>query len=270
MAHSVDIYIAGLGIRNIDQMTHEVERAIRRSREVLYVDTGVATRTYLEGLCPRVSPLYENSYQESGSRLSSYENMAARVVEAALDHPPVVFAMGGHPVVGADAPFLIRDAADALDLTVQVLPGISAMDCLFADLMIDPCVHGLQMFEATDLLLRRYPLQANVPALIWQIGVIETRLHSWRRSKAQRFDRFLSHVLQFYAPSHPVTAVFSSPHPLMETQKLQFPLAKIARHAEQLHAGFTLYIPAAGVRPIEDADLLAKIDSLEHLYKITE
>ena len=127
----VDIHIVGLGVLNVDQITRQTERAIRRSNEVLYVDTGIATRTYLESLCPRVTSLFETSYQETGHRLNAYHHMAARVLDAALDHPPVTFAMHGHPIVGAYAPFLIRDMAGLLGLETLVLPGISAMDsCL--------------------------------------------------------------------------------------------------------------------------------------------
>jgi len=264
-----DISIIGLGVLNVDQVTYETERAIRRSKEVLYVDTGVATGAFLQKFCPIVTSLYASSYSESGCRLGSYDRMAVAVIEAALDHPPVTFAMAGHPIVGAQAPFLIHEMARLLGLEVVTLPGISAMDCLFAELMIDPCVGGLQMYEATDLLLRRHPLLPEVPALIWQIGVVETRLHTQRRSRASRFDRFKAHVLQFYAPSHPVTAYFASQHPLMRSQKLQFPVGEIGAYAEQLHAGFTLFIPAARVGPIVDQDLLFKIDCAEHLNDIT-
>jgi hypothetical protein len=63
-----DIWIAGLGLQTVSQVTREVELAIRSSREVLYLDTGVATRSFLEPLCPRITPLYEESYSEEGPR----------------------------------------------------------------------------------------------------------------------------------------------------------------------------------------------------------
>src|ERR1019366_222706 len=164
-----DIWIAGLGLQTVSQVTREVELAIRSSREVLYLDTGVATRSFLEPLCPRITSLYEESYSEEGPRGNAYEHMAARVIDAALDHPPIMFAIHGHPLVAAHPPFLILELANALDIRVTVLPGISAIDAIVADLRIDPVVHGVQMYEATDLLLRRRPLQSEVPAIIWQI-----------------------------------------------------------------------------------------------------
>ena len=264
-----DVYVAGLGVRNVDQLTQETEQAIRGSQEVLYVDTGIATQELLERWCPRVTPLYLASYVEGGNRVNAYQIMAARVVDAAMRRPPVTFAMHGHPIVGAYAPFLIRDMAGLLGLNVQVLPGVSALDCLFAELTVDPCVLGMQMVEATDLLLRRRPLQPDVPALIWQIGNLETRLHSDRVSRPERFERFTRHLLQFYPADHEVTAVYCSPHPLVPTVKLRFALGAMADHAHKLHAGFTLYVPPSSVGPIQDLELLRLLDSEEHLRRIT-
>lgn len=54
----------------------------------------------------------------------------------------------------------------------KMLPGISADDCLFADLLIDPCYPGLQTVEATDVLVRNRPLQTSSHVVIYQVGVI--------------------------------------------------------------------------------------------------
>jgi hypothetical protein len=263
------IWIAGLGLTTVGQVTREVEQALRASREVLYLDTGVATHEFLQSLCPRVTSLYEESYAEEGARVSAYEHMAARVVDAALDHPPVTFAIHGHPLVAAHPPFLVLELAKALDLRVAVLPGISAMDTILADLRLDPVVHGVQMYEATDLLLRRRPLQSDVPAIIWQIGVLETALHSDRVSRPERFTRLAGHLRQFYQPRHEVVAIYCSPHPILPPTILRFALEDMGRHAHEIHAGFTLYVPPASSRPIQDYDLLAKLYSPEHLRSVT-
>jgi hypothetical protein len=264
-----DLWIAGLGIQTVGQVTREVEQAIRASREVLYLDTGVATRPFLEGLCPRVTPLYAQSYSEEQPRVSAYEHMAASVIDAALDHPPVTFAIHGHPLVAVHAPFLVLELARALELRVDVLPGISGIDTILADLRVDPVVHGVQMYEATDLLLRRRPLQPEVPAIIWQIGPLETALHTMRVSRPERFDRFVAHLRQFYPARHEVAAIYCSPHPLLPPTILRFALEDMGQHAGEIHAGFTLYVPPSGSRPIQDCDLLAKIGSVEHLRSIT-
>lgn len=263
-----DIWIAGLGVQTVAQVTRQVEEAIRQSREVLYLDAGAATRQHLEGLCPRVTPLLDESYFEDRPRAGAYEHMAVRVVEAALDHPPVTFAIHGHPLVAATPPFLILELSRALDLRVEVLPGISSLDTVFADLRLDPVVSGIQMYEATDLLLRRRPLLHDVPALIWQIGPLETALHSDRISRPERFDRFVQHLRRYYPARHEVTAIYCSPHPLLPPQTLRFAIEDMPQRAAEIHGGFTLYVPPSAARPVVDRELAAQLYNSEHLRKI--
>lgn len=266
---TADISIVGLGVCNVDHITRQVERAVGRAREVLYVDTGPATRAWLAGRCSALTDLYAESYRVGGVRADAYRHMAVRTVEAALDHAPVCFAMFGHPTVGAQAPSLIASMARELSLTVEVLPGVSAMAALFADLLLDPCARGLQMYEATDLLLRARPLQPDVPALIWQVGNLETRLHTDRASRPERFDRFVRHLRATYPADHEITLYFASPHPMMRAQVPRVRLADLRAHAHRLHHGVTLYIPPVGIRPIADPHLAAVVDDPEHLGRHT-
>lgn len=245
-----DITIAGMGLRAVDQVTRETEAAIRRSREVLYADTGAGTAEYLAERCPKVTSLYAASYGESGNRVHAYHHMAAAVIDAALRNPPVTFLLHGHPLVFVYAPFLVRDMAGLLGLTVEVLPGISSMAALFAELWIDPGVNGIQMYEATDLLLRRRQLQPDVPALIWQVGNLESRLHTAHVSRPERFERFTRYLLQRYPPDHPFTALYGSPHPLVPTTRHTFALRDLPAHAPVLHVGTTLYVPPCTVPPV--------------------
>jgi len=263
------IFIAGLGLRTVTQITREVQDACRRSAEILYLDTGIATRTFLETLCPRVTPLFDESYARDAPRARAYHHMAVRVVEAALDHPPVTFALHGHPLVGVLPPFLVLELAAALDLGVTILPGVSALDALLADLRLDPVVYGIQMYEATDLLLRRRPLQSDVPAILWQIGPIETCLHSQAVSLPARFARLIAHLRQFYPARHEVVAIHSSPHAIMPATVFRFALEDMGGHAAEIHAGFTLYVPPVRARAVLDGELLGKLFSLEHLQSVT-
>jgi hypothetical protein len=172
-------------------------------------------------------------------------------------------------LVAAHPPFLILELANALDIRVTVLPGISAIDAILADLRIDPVVHGVQMYEATDLLLRRRPLQSEVPAIIWQIGPLETCLHSMAVSRPERFSRLIAHLRQYYPPRHEVVAIYCSPHPILPPAIFRFALEDMGEYAQEIHAGFTLYVPPAASRPIQDYDLLAKLYSVDHLRSIT-
>ncbi|MEO0388570.1 MAG: SAM-dependent methyltransferase [Pseudomonadota bacterium] len=264
-----EIYLAGLGIRSVAQVTRETEAALRLCREILFLDTGLATEAWLSSLGPQVTALYGESYAETGARRSAYHHMAARVVAAALDHPPVAFAVHGHPIVGVMAPQLIAHAARPLGLEVEVLPAVSTLDCLFADLLFDPVAEGLQMFEATDMLLRRRPVQTDLALILWQVGTVESCLHTQNAPRPERFLRLRDYLLQFYPRDHPATAVFASPHPLLPAETDTFPLQALSDMAERLHPGITLFIGPVGRRPVTDTALLALLENVEHLRRIT-
>ena len=259
----VDIYIVGLGIVHLEQITPEVDNAISKSKTTLFVERGHGIKAYLQSKCRNIIDL-TGLYSEDGDRQETYRRMAAATIQAALDNPPVTLALYGHPLIYSYPPFLVKEMAKRLALRTKTLPGISALDCLFVDLGIDPAMNGLQMFEATELLLRDRPLFPDVPAVLWQIGALETGLFSTRPSTAERFTRFTAHLLKFYSRDHTVFAVHSSTHPLLRSEIFRFKIDEMESYAPALHAGFTLYIPPVSMRPIADQQLVQ--DSLDPSY----
>lgn len=266
---NVDIYIVGLGVNGIEHVTRETESACRRSHEILAVPALPAVITYLESLCPQVTDLHPVSYRENENRITAYDTMSSMVLAAALDHPPVTFATYGHPLIYVYPTRQIIDAALYLGLTVKVLAGISALDTMIIDLDFDPAINGLQMYEATDVLVRQRPLQPDVPCLLWQVGAVETVLYSNADNKSERFFRIKDYLLRYYPPDHEVVAVYSTHHPLFEPSTIRFILSDMEKLHDELHQGLTLYIPPVRKRPVVDTDLLNKIESLEHLRTIT-
>jgi len=264
-----DINIVGLGVKGIEHVTRECESACRRSTEILAVANLPAVLTYLRSLCPRVTDLHPLSYEEDENRLKAYDTMSAMVLAAALEHAPVTFATYGHPLIYVYPTRQIVDAAPYLGLTVRVLAGISSLDTMLIDLGLDPAMNGLQMYEATDLLVKQRPLQPDVPCLLWQVGAIETVLYSTAPSRPQRFRRIRNYLLQIYPPDHELSAVYSSHHPLLDSSIIKFKLADMESRFEDLHQGLTVYVPPVTARPVADMDLAKKIESLEHLKSVT-
>jgi uncharacterized protein YabN with tetrapyrrole methylase and pyrophosphatase domain len=258
-----DVVVVGLGLRP-GHLTAEAAAALRRCRETFYVEG--SELPHVEALAPRATRLYP--YAEGSARVPAYHEMAARVIAAALDHPPVAFAMQGHPGVGCYATALLRDLCRLLDLALEVQPGISALAALLADLGVDPLVRGLQLYEASDLLLRRRPLAADVPALLWQVGSVESVLHSARPSRPERFARLTQHLLQFYPADHSVAILYAASQ-RAPAQRADVALRELPQHASLLHAGVTLFLPPAAERPIHDPALLALLADPAHLARIT-
>ncbi len=191
--------------------------------------------------------------------------MSSTVIDAALENPPVTFAVYGHPLIYAYPPQQVLFAAKFCGLRVRVMPGISALDMMFVDLRLDPSIQGLQMYEATEMMIRKRPLLPDVPCFLWQIGSVETNLFSRATSKPQRFERLKNYLLQFYPPDHQVTTVYSTPHEALESVLTTFSLRDIEERAPELHQSLTLYIPPVTVREVADEAMVDRLTDAEYL-----
>jgi precorrin-2 methylase len=253
-----DIAIVGLGIVGLRQITREVEETIRQCRRTFVVDSGFGVVQHLKTICAEVTsllPLYERGKE----RLPTYRRMAAEVINAAIAEPPVCFATYGHPLVYCYPAILIQRAAKLLDLQVEALPGISSLDTMFVDLSIDAATDGLQMYETTDLLLRRRPIQNDVPCVLWQVDAIAQPTYETNRRSADQFLPLQTYLLEFYPPGHLVTLVLSKTFPLLESIVETYELGTLATDLGRGPQSGNLYIPPVRRRPIADYQLLKKL-----------
>ena len=250
-----DIGIVGTGIVGTHQLTREAEEVIRRCRRTYVIDSGYGIPEYLETLCPDVRGL-GSLYEPGRSRLPTYRKMAAEVVSAATAGSPVCLATYGHPWVYCYPTTLITRAAPLLGLHVEVFPGISAFDTLLVDLGTDIAMNGVQMYEATDLLLRRRPIQSDVMCVIWQPTVVGDPTYPAEPATAEQFKPLEEYLLGFYPADHEVVLVMTKTFPLMRSVVQHLPLGDLASELESTPQVGTLYIPAVGRRPVEDAELM--------------
>jgi uncharacterized protein YabN with tetrapyrrole methylase and pyrophosphatase domain len=150
---------------------------------------------------------------------------------------------------------LIQRAAAVLDLRVRVLPGVSFLDTLLADLGIDPGFDGLQLYEATDLLVRRRPLQTDVGCVIAQASVVASPAEGQATDHGKNLAKLQDYLLGYYPADHDVVIVTSSTHPLLEPLLQKARLGSLVKALAHTAYSGTLYLPPVGRRPIADQQL---------------
>jgi uncharacterized protein YabN with tetrapyrrole methylase and pyrophosphatase domain len=262
------LYLVGLGIRGPGQITRETEAILRRCTRIYYAHTDPAVGAYLRQLCPRVLSL--RRYQGDGkSHRRTYKAIAAAVTRSATLRPPVAFAIFGHPLVYVSlANWLL--ARPPRGLRVKALPAVSALDCLFVDLRLDPADAGLQMYDANQLLLRRRPLQPDVPCLIWQPAGVESTYATTAWSRPQRFHRLRDYLLGFYPKEHRVVLALSATTSRRTAPRLKrIALGRLEEARREIDGGATLFIPATHDRPVADVAFKKLALSAAHLREIT-
>lgn len=237
-----DVFILGTGIKGIRHLTVEAIDAVRASKAVFTVDHGFGVLPYLRTLGPNVIDLIPE-YREGRHRVLTYQRMAARVIEGALSNPPVSFATYGHPNWLVFPSELIREAGRALGLRVTTLAGISCVDTIITELGIDPAAHGLQIFEASGLVIGKVPIQPMIPCILLQVDAFKTEIFTTNRISQERLELLKDYLLQFYPGEHDCLSIYSSVHPLMVPIITKFKLAELPQSCRADTVSGSLYIP---------------------------
>lgn len=241
-APAPDIYIVGLGIKSVQHLTLEAIDILKTCKTVFVVDHGFGVHDFIRALGPEVVDLIPE-YKEGQHRLITYQMMAARVVDAAMNAPPVAFAIYGHPNWLVFPSELITDAASLLGLTVEAVAGISCIDTVVLELGIDPATHGLQIFEASGLVIGEVEINPSVPCMILQVDAFKTETYSRSRIDCERLNSLCDYLLRFYPADHEVISVYSSTHALLKPVIRRYRIDDLQRAFAEDTVSGTLYVP---------------------------
>jgi uncharacterized protein YabN with tetrapyrrole methylase and pyrophosphatase domain len=200
-------------------------------------------------------------YAEGKSREKTYRGMIAAMLVEVRAGRKVCGAFYGHPGVFAQVPHRAIAEARAEGFKAHMEPGVSAEDCLYADLGIDPGRRGCQHYEASQFMFYRRRLDPSACLVLWQVGVAGDR--SLRRiSTGSGYRRLLVERLRRdYPPDHEVILYEAATLPISAPRIDRLPLDQLPEAA--LGMNTTLIVPPA--REIEcDAEMLAKIAQLDN------
>jgi uncharacterized protein YabN with tetrapyrrole methylase and pyrophosphatase domain len=235
--------IVGTGIRTVGQLTIEAIASIQRSDEVIHL----VADPVAEGLIKRLKPGREISlqsfYGEGKQRIDSYNEMIEFILSRVRTGAAVCGAFYGHPGVFAYPPHESIRRARAEGYQAQMLPGISAEDCLFADLGVDPAVNGCQSYEATDFLMNARIIDSSSQLILWQVGALGD--WTYRRSgyDLKALPLLVDKLLTWYTSNHEVFIYEASMFPGCAPVINRIPLWALA--ASPINAACTLYLPPA-------------------------
>jgi uncharacterized protein YabN with tetrapyrrole methylase and pyrophosphatase domain len=239
----------GTGISAGAHLTPEARAAFEHAEAAFFLVTDAVAATWLAELNPRARSLHDH-YENGVPRSDIYERMAQTILEAVRAGASVCAAFYGHPGVFVSPSHTAIARAREAGFRARMLPAVSAEDCLFADLGVDPGQSGCQSYEATDFLLRRRPVDQTAILLLWQVGAVGRRLYQ-RDAQPARLDVLVDYLRAYYGADHVVTLYEASPYPIAEPLIASMPLSELPDATPTPLS--TLYVPPARERPIDPA-----------------
>ncbi len=234
-----DLWILGLGIRGVRQVTLETLEVLRRCRRVLHLTHQHAE---LRRINPRLVDL-EESYWTGEERTVVYDRLVEMVLAEVARGPEVALVSYGHPMIFDDVTLDLVGRSKREGFTCRVLPAISCLDTLCIDLGID-YGRGLQVFEASSLVVDDQPLRPELDTLVLQLGEFGTELTADAVPMVgKRLRPLVEHLLRFYPQDHRAIIVFSDDGSFERPALVKTRIARLGAHAARIFPGVTLYLP---------------------------
>jgi len=180
-------------------------------------------------------------YQEGKSRLDTYKEMIAAIMQEVRAGKNVCAAFYGHPGVFALAPHKVVEIAKKEGYQAHMEPGISAEDCLYADLAIDPGRFGCQHYETTQFMVHNKNIEPSAYLVLWQIGIAGDQELTQFETTETKLGALRDKLLGIYPEEHEVILYESSTVLLKESRIEKIKLQQLANVETSLET--TLVIP---------------------------
>jgi precorrin-6B methylase 1 len=204
--------VVGTGIDSTTQLTPGARAAIEAADVVFYLLADAVSALRVEALNPEARSL-DGFYAPDKERSVTYAEIVEAISSEAARGARVCAALYGHPgvysAVGHDA---VR-RGEAAGLPTRMLPAVSALDCLFADLGIDPGRGGLQAYEASSFFETRPTVDQGATLLLLQVGMLGEQGGAQTGAVAGRFAELVEFLRRQYDSGREAVLYEASAYP---------------------------------------------------------
>lgn len=245
--------VVGTGIGLIGQCSAEARDHIETADVVFSIMGNPIAEHWLRALNPRTISL-QSHYKNACNRPAAYQAMVETIVAAVREGKAVCAAFYGHPGV-----FVTPSHAAVRQLRSEgydacILPAISAEDCLFADLEVDPAAAGCQSYEAGDFFFNNRVFDTSAALILWQIAVLGDDTLSVFKARPHWLKALALVLMERYRGDHKVTIYEAATLPTMRPRKEVLALRDL--EAAAVSQASTLYVPPGGT-PSQSSERLS-------------
>ena len=230
----------GIGMTLGSHLTPLSKSYIEKADVVFTALSNGIVELWLAKMHPDVRSL-QPLYKEGQSRMVTYRGMVDAMLTEVRAGKRVCAAFYGHPGVFAWPAHKAIEIARNEGFQAHMEPGISAEDCLYADLGIDPGKYGCQHYEASQLMLYKRHIDTSAYLILWQVGVAGDQSLA-RFSTGDAYRQILVDILaRDYPLDHEVTIYEAATLPIHRPRIERIALRDLASATVDLHV--TVVIP---------------------------
>jgi precorrin-2 methylase len=215
--------VVGTGIESASQLSVGARAAMRTADVTFYQVADPVTELRVRDLCADARSLVAY-FAPDKRRGESYREICDAVTSEVTAGKHVCLVLYGHPgFYGAVAHEAVRRVR-ALRLPARMLPAVSALDCLFADLGLDPAARGVQVYEATYFFRTAPALDVAATLVLLQPGILGERGSTPTPAVADRFRLLVARLGEVYGRDREAVLYEASEYPALPPLTQRFRL----------------------------------------------
>jgi len=249
------LVVVGTGIKSANHITAESRAAISSADKVLYCVADLAVERLIRHLNAHTEDLYV-FYADNKPRRKTYDEMVERILECVEAYSSTCVVFYGHPGIFVLPSYRAIRFARQRGHDAIMLPAISSLDCMFADVGFDPSRYGCQIFEATDLLVRNRRIDSTAAVVVFQIACVGDLGYKSTGYEQRNVPVLAEHLIGIYGKEHDAILYEAAQYPLCQPHIQRVRLEDLA--AATITGITTLYIPPKE-RARTDMDMVERL-----------
>ncbi len=248
----------GLGMTLGAHITPLSRSFIEKADVVFVATSNNIVEQWVEGMNDDVRSL-QQYYHEGTSRMITYRKMVEVIMHEVRLGKTVCGAFYGHPGVFAWPPHESIKQAKKEGYRAHMEPGISAEDCLYADLGIDPGKYGCTHLEASQYMFRNKIIDPSSYLVLWQVGIAGDKSLTKFSTDASYKQVLVNMLMEIYPPDFEVILYECAVLPIEQVHIETVMLKNLASATMSLKT--TLVIPQLKPKSL-NLDIIKKIEKL--------
>lgn len=249
-------------MRMAGQITPLAQSYIETADVVVSAVPNIFTRKWIQGIAKEficVLDHYEEMDVPGKSRRDTYRRMADTILAQVRAGKTVCAAFYGHPGIFACISHIAIADARAEGYSAEMLPGISAEDCLVADLGLDPGRTGMQSMETTQFMIYERRIDPTAMLVLWQPSLAGELSLKRFETTAARMQVLVDKLARDYPLDHTVILYEAATNPFEKTRMDKISLRELP--TTPMSTTTTLVIPAAFALKRDEA-IIAQLNAL--------
>jgi uncharacterized protein YabN with tetrapyrrole methylase and pyrophosphatase domain len=244
----IDLYLLGAGVAFPDHLTLQTIDILSKCTRIW---TNLAESRIgnlppdLREKCVSLTSLYK----DGRLREDNYRDVTHAVICGIESARPGAWLTPGHPMIFDSVSGALLKATRRRKWNVCVVPAISSLDTLLAEVAYDPA-NGLAIHDATSLVQQKSPLQTSVAVVLLQISVfLSDRAHISLERVRPDLTVLRDYLTMYFPAFHRCAVVYSSQIATEPPRITWVALQDLASLPAEVLGGASLFVPRLEAPP---------------------